>query len=166
MYYTKIVINGETYEVSHQYNIKELRSLLKYSMAKIVSFKDLSQNLQFFDKIISEDSKRCILLYQNNVLISFILGSVVENNFQAYYFCWNDTYKRYSSSAFRALTNQLFKELKQEKLKYFLIPALKRRKRAGAFFNLLQRVFPEGDLDLSLDTKDVKILKLNLSKIV
>ena len=166
MYYTKIVVNGETYEVSHQYNTKELRSLLKYSMAKIVSFKYLSQTLQSFDRIISQDSKRCILLYQNNVLVAYILGSVVEKDFKAYYFCWNDTYKSYSSGAFRALTNELFKKLNKEGLRYFLIPTLKHRRRANTFFNLLKRVFPEGELDPNLDTEDIKYLKLNLPKIV
>ena len=166
MYYTKIVVDEETYEVSDEYNIRDLKKCLRYNFASIMNNKFLLDNLNNFNKLINENSRNRYILQYNGLLVGFVLGSFKDNNYKATIFCWNHIYKRFSRKLLRAWSLLVFKRMRDDGIGYFIIPILKHRKNFKNYFKLMQRVFPEGELDSTMDTENVKVLKINLSKIV
>lgn len=166
MYYTKIRFNGETYEVSKEYNNRDLKKCLQYNFSSIMDNNFLLYNLNNFDHLIQKKEQNCNILHQNNNLICYCLGEFIDGNFRATIFCWNHIYKRFSSTLFRSWSLEVFRQAKINGAKYFIIPVLKHRENFKNYFKLMQRVFLEGELDPNLDTDNVKVLKINLSKIV
>lgn len=166
MYYTKIKVDNEIYDLSKTYNTQRLKKCLKLNFSQIMGTNELMTIMGTFEAIETSDFLFYRTLHKDGNLICFPFGHIDGNIFTCHVFSWNHVYMRYSKKIFRAFAIEVFKDLMEEGVDTFLIPVLKSRFKSNIYQKLLKNAFPEIEEDTERDDKSLKYLKINLKKIV
>lgn len=166
MYYTKIKVDNQIYQLSKTYNKQSLRNCVKINFSKLMDDKELMYCLNSFDAICFDPNLYQLSAHNNGGLVCLIYGVTKDETFKCEIFSWNHMYGKYSKKVFRALSIEAFKDLNKKGVNTFILPVLKKRHRSKIYQNLLKKAFPEMERDESMDTEELEFFKINLIKIV